>query len=631
MIKYAQTLLHKHSWFVGIFQACVICFSLILAWLLRFDYTLPDRASLVLAAAILVTVRLAAIWRFGLLHGWWKYTGASDALDVCKAVAAGSAGFVLISRYVVHLQGFPRSIYLLEPLLTCGLLIGVRVFSRILAESVRQDLSSAKKVLLIGAGVAAQTMIRELKRRGSGYAVLGCLDDDPSKLGIKIDGVRVLGSVDHLQQAAQRYAPDEVLIAVASASGKQMQRFVEICEQAGVNFRTLPALRDLIHGKVSMSQFRPVRIEDLLGREPVVIDLDSVQSQISGRVVLVTGAAGSIGSELCRQILEYGPAGLLCVDQSETGMFYLERELAPRRNGCAQLFNVADVGDSERIRKLFAEHRPEIVFHAAAYKHVPVMERNVAAAVKNNVFGMLNLLRVAETSDCKSFVLISSDKAVNPTSAMGATKRLCELIIARRPGNRMRSVAVRFGNVLGSSGSVVPVLQEQLRSGKALTITHPEMKRFFMTIHEAVSLVLQASVIGDHGDTMVLDMGEPVSIVELARALIQLSGRKEEEVEIRFTGLRPGEKLVEDLFYADEKVFETSCSKIKKARSSFRRWEELETQLDALRGSLYVDGANPIRAQIKKIVPEYVYPAIPDLSPVIDSVPVGKRIATIGA
>lgn len=607
MIKYAKTLLDKHSWFVGIFQALLICFSLVLAWSLRFDYTLPDRGILVKAAVLLLILRLAAIWRFGLLHGWWKYTGASDVLDICKAVSAGSLGFIFIVHYVVALQGFPRSIYLLEPLLTCGLLIGVRVASRILAESVRQDLASAKKVVLIGAGVAAQTVIRELKRPGSGYCIVGCLDDDVSKAQIKIEGVRVLGRVDELQAIVQRYAPDEVLIAVASASGKQMQRFVEICEGAGVNFRTLPALRDVIHGKVSVSQFRPVRIEDLLGREPVLIDLDSVKNQICDRVVMVTGAAGSIGSELCRQILEYHPAGLLCVDQSETGTFYLEHELSARQNGCAKRFAVADVGDSERLKKLFAEHRPEIVFHAAAYKHVPVMEANVAAAVKNNVFGLLNLLSVAEANGCKKFVLISSDKAVNPTSAMGATKRLCELILSRRPSNGMRCVTVRFGNVLGSSGSVIPVLQEQLQTGKALTITHPEMRRFFMTIREAISLVLQASVIGDNGDTMVLDMGEPVSILELARTLIQLSGKKEDEVEIRFTGLRPGEKLVEDLFYVDERVSHTACPKIKKATNSMRRWDEMQGQLEALRRSLYVDGANPIRAQMKKMVPEYVY------------------------
>jgi FlaA1/EpsC-like NDP-sugar epimerase len=607
MIKYARVFLRKHSWFVAVFQASLICFSLVLAWLLRFDYFLPDRRTLLLSISILIPIRLTAIWRFGLLHGWWKYTGASDVLDVLKAVSIGSIAFVLTVHDLLGLHGFPRSVYVLEPLLTAGLLIGVRVFSRLVAELVRQDLVSAKKIILIGAGVAAQTVIQELKRPKSGYAIVGCLDDDPSKEGVKIGGVPVLGNLDELTDMVDRYVPDEVLIAVPSASGRQMKRFVEVCERAQVKFRTVPALRDVIHGKVAVSQFRNVRVEDLLGRDPVDLDLQSVKDSITNRVVMVTGAAGSIGSELCRQILEYLPAGLLCVDQNETGMFYLERELSSCRNNCTQVFVVADVGDSERMRKLFIEHQPEVVFHAAAYKHVPMMESNVGTAVRNNVFALLDLLQVAEDNGCKGFVLISSDKAVNPTSTMGATKRLGELIISHRHSNKMRCVAVRFGNVLGSCGSVIPVLQEQLRNGRSLTITHPEMKRFFMTIREAVSLVLQAFAIGDQGDVLVLDMGTPVKILELARTLIQLSGKKEDEVEIEFTGIRPGEKLFEELFYPEEVVRDTSCPKIKKARSVLCDWGELEAQLDDLRATLYVDGAGPIRARIKEIIPEYSY------------------------
>jgi FlaA1/EpsC-like NDP-sugar epimerase len=607
MIKYAQLFLRKHSWCVGAFQASLICFSLVLAWLLRFDYSLPDRRTLLLALAILIPMRLIAIWRFGLLHGWWNYTGASDVVDVLKAVSIGSVAFVFTVHYLLGLHSFPRSVYVLEPVLTAGLLIGVRVFSRLVAELVRQDIVSAKKIILIGAGVAAQTVIQELKRTKSGYAIVGCLDDDPSKVGVKIGGVLVLGIVDKLPDMVDRYMPDEVLIAVPSASNRQMKRFVEVCERAQVKCRTVPALRDVIHGKVAVSRFRNVRVEDLLGRDPVDLDLQSVKDSITNRVVMVTGAAGSIGSELCRQILEYAPAGLLCVDQNETGMFYLERELSLCRNNCTQVFVVADVGDTERMQKLFVEHRPEVVFHAAAYKHVPMMESNVGTAVRNNVFALLDLLQVAEDNGCNGFVLISSDKAVNPTSTMGATKRLGELIISHRHSNKMRCVAVRFGNVLGSCGSVIPVLQEQLRSGRPLTITHPEMKRFFMTIREAVSLVLQAFAIGDQGDVLVLDMGTPVSILELARTLIQLSGKKEDEVEIKFTGIRPGEKLFEELFYPEEVVRDTSCPKIKKARNIVCGWGELEAQLDDLRATLYVDGASPIRAKIKQIIPEYSY------------------------
>lgn len=627
MISYARAFLRKHAWFVAMFQALLVSCSLLLAWSLRFDYALPDRRMLLEAVPILVAVRLLCIWRFGLLHGWWKYTGASDIWDVAKAVVSGSVAFLLVVQFVNSLAGFPRSIFLLEAILTAGFLAGVRLFSRLLAESIRQDISDSRAIILIGAGACAQSVIRESKLPDSGYAVLGCLDDDPSKAGIRVDGISVLGSVDELPAIVDRYAPDEVLISVPSASGKQMQRFVEICENSNAKFRTVPSLIDVINGRVKVSQFRPVRVEDLLGRQQVDIDLQSVRAQIVGRVVMVTGAAGSIGSELCRQILDYGPNKLLCVDQNETGTFYLERELSTGNKNVGQIFVVADVGDTERMQKLFTEYRPEVVFHAAAYKHVPVMEQNPSGAVKNNVFALLELLRVAEESACKAFVLISSDKAVNPTSIMGATKRIGELIVSRRPLNGMSSLAVRFGNVLGSSGSVIPVLQEQLQNGRALTITHPEMKRFFMTTREAVSLVLQAFAIGQQGDILVLDMGTPVKILDLARTLIKLSGKKEEDVGIKFTGLRPGEKLIEELFYPNEEVCTTSCPKIRTARTSNDGWNCLDADLDKLREALYLGGANQIRSRIKEIVPEYSHTSKTQSSDVLTP---GARIAAVG-
>lgn len=609
MIKYAQAFLRKHRWFIAIFQIGLTCFSLILSWMLRFDYTLPERRVLFVVLPILVGVRLATIWRFGLLHGWWRYTGASDVLDVLKAVVSGSVSFVLLVHYVLRIPGFPRSIYLLESLFTFGLLVGVRLFSRLFAESVRQDMATSKKIVLIGAGVGAQFVVHESKQQNSGFSVLGCLDDDPSKANIKVGGVPVLGPTELLPEIVERLAPDEVLIAIPSASGKQMQKFVQICERVGVKFRTLPALSDIIHGQVSINQFRDVRLEDLLGREPQQMDLDSVKKEIANRVVLVTGAAGSIGSELCRQILAYQPRTLICVDQNETGIFYLEREISTEAAAAKPMFVVADIADPERMQKLFSENTPEIVFHAAAYKHVPLMEANVSAAVSNNVLALLGLLETAEQNGCQSFVLISSDKAVNPTSTMGATKRLGELIVAQRPSNGMRSVSVRFGNVLGSSGSVIPVLQDQLRNGRPLTITHPEMKRFFMTTSEAVSLVLQAAAIGEHGDTLVLDMGTPVRILDLAHTLLRLCGKKAGDVDIQFTGLRPGEKLAEELFYPSEEIRPTSCSKVNRACSNHRDWLSLHQRLDELQATLYLDGAGPIRAAIKKIVPEYSCPS----------------------
>jgi FlaA1/EpsC-like NDP-sugar epimerase len=605
IINLAQALLRKHSWFVGTFQAGLIFVSLILAWFLQFDFTLPSRRLLLSAACLLIVIRVAAIAGFGLLHGWWRYTGLSDALDVAKAVFSGSVIFFLTMRYGLRVASFPRTVYVLEPLLTAGMLLGVRILSRVLAESVRQDLTASRKVLLIGAGVGGQTVVRELRMPGSEYAPIGYVDDDLSKVGLRIEAVPVLGTVDQLPQLMTTHLVDEVLIAVPSASSRQMQRFVEICERCAVKFRTVPALCDVIAQRVSISDFRDVDVEDLLGRDPVEIDLQSVRNAIEGRSVLVTGAAGSIGSELCRQILEHEPSVLVCVDQNETGMFYLDRELQPRCAKTTLRCHVADSGDRKRMEHIFQHSRCEAVFHAAAYKHVPLMEANVPGAVQNNIFGLMSLLEVASENSCKSFILISSDKAVNPCNVMGATKRIGELIIAHQPTNGMRCLSVRFGNVLGSNGSVVPVLQQQLRKNEPLTVTHPEIKRFFMTIREAVSLVLQASVIGETGDTLVLDMGQPLLILELVQTLIKLSGRNEKQVTIQFTGLRQGEKLIEELFYENEEVGQTSFPKIKRARGLVQDWNALANKLEDLEATLFLNGPDRIRAKISEILPEY--------------------------
>lgn len=589
---------------VALFQALLVFTALVLAWLLRFDFSLPYRELLFSTVPLLILIRLAAIGRFHLFHGWWRYTGVSDALDIVKAIALGSGVFLFVMRFLLGVVSFPRTIYILEAVLSGGLLAGVRLLSRIFMESMSAEAGSRRKVMLIGAGSAAQIIIREIHCWKSRHEVVGCVDDDESKLGIKLQGVPVLGTVDQLPSILAVRPVDEILIAVPSATGKQMQRFVRICEACGTRFKTLPALHDIIDGEASR-EFRDIHLEELLGRDPVEIDLQAVRKMIEGRVVLVTGAAGSIGTELCRQVLEYNPSTLVCLDQSETGIFYLEQELSKTRVFAQTVYCVGDVCDSERVRNIFAEHRPDAVFHAAAYKHVPVMERNVQEAVKNNVFALLNLLQAAEENDCGSFILISSDKAVNQTSIMGATKRIGELIISRRPTNGMRCVSVRFGNVLGSNGSVVPLFQEQLRRNQPLSITHPEIKRFFMTAREAVSLVLQAFAIGDRGDTLILDMGEPVRIVDLAHTLIRSSGKSEREVGIIFTGLREGEKLNEEILYATEEVHPTSFVKIKRIRGPLAGWLQLQQGLEELKIFTRVAGEEGIREKIKEMVPEY--------------------------
>lgn len=607
LIRLSMLLLQRRRWFIAIFQAGLVVGSLAFAWLLRFDFSMPYRHTLLMAVVILPLLRLGCFYRFNLLHGWWEYVGVNDAWDISKAIVSGTVLFWLVMHILPGGAAFPRSVLILEMFLSAVSLSGVRLLSRAVAESVRKDETSGKKVVLVGAGFAAQMVIRELAHLQSGYRILCCLDDDPTKQGIRIHGVPVLGTVDQLFDIGSKHGADEVLIAVPSATGAQMQRFVEICTKAALPFRTVPTLKEIITGRVTVNQLRQVSLEDLLGRDPVEIDLESVRRELEGRAVLVTGAAGSIGSELCLQVLEYGPSHVVCLDQSETALFFLRLSVEKQRHGARISFRVADVTDRERIRAILSEFKPAVIFHAAAYKHVPMMELNVEEAVKNNVLGLLGLLELADESGCENLVLVSSDKAVNPTNIMGATKRTCELILASRPPNGMRCVSVRFGNVLGSNGSVIPVLTRQLHNHEPLTITHPEIRRFFMTIREAVALVLQGFAIGKNGDILVLEMGQPVKILDLARTLIRLSGKLEEDVEIRFTGLREGEKLNEELFYSYERAISTSCDKIKRTAAPRKDWAELCRQLGELRVAVSTDGSGLVRAKIKEIVPEYDY------------------------
>jgi FlaA1/EpsC-like NDP-sugar epimerase len=553
--------------------------------------------------------RLIAMPFFNLMHGWWRYTGISDAVDVLKAILTGSLAFLLIVRYGLGLKTFPLSIFALEALITFVLLSGVRVLSRLLAETVQAD-SSSKRLLLIGAGHAAQMIIRETQKVETGYKVMGCVDDNPLKRGLRVLGVPVLGSVQILAKIIGPQKIDEVLIAIPSATPAEMRRLVTLCKDASVPFRIVPEMAELIAGRVILHQAREVSLTDLLGRIPVDLDLESVREHIRDRVVLVTGAAGSIGSELCRQIRQYDPKLLLCLDQNETGIFNLQHQLAPGsvpddNNRAHNIFCVADFCNPERMRKIFLTYGVEVVFHAAAYKHVPVMEANAEEAVGNNVFGLLSLLNVAQNSNCSTFVMISSDKAVNPTNVMGCTKRIGELILAAWPGEQLRCVSVRFGNVLGSNGSVIPLFQEQIRQNQPLTITHPEMTRFFMTVAEAVSLVLQAFAVGRKGDILVLDMGEPVRVADLAKTLVRLSGKSPQE--FKFIGLRPGEKLFEELFYPDERVLASACAKIACTESVRLAWPALKRGLDELYSAMSLGERGPILAQLQKIVPQFAY------------------------
>jgi FlaA1/EpsC-like NDP-sugar epimerase len=590
-------------WAIFLLELTLIVLSGTVAWLLRFDFTFPQPAIFLRAMPLLLLLRMAAMGRFHLFHGYWRYSGISDALDVVKAVILGSLGFLVVERWVLHQALLPISFYILEAMLTALALGGIRILSRVWIQRSerRAQGQTAKSVVVVGAGCGAAMLLRELPR--SGYRAVALVDDDPAKASVALNGIRVSGSIAGLPAVIDRYHPDEIMIAIPSATSEQMRRISEVCHRTGVRFRTVPGLADLIHGTVTVDQMREVNLQDLLGRDPVQLNLESVKCQIAGRVIMVTGAAGSIGSELCRQLLSYGPAKLVCVDQAETPLFYLQ--LATSESKVEKAYCVADITDRVRMREILEQHHVRAIFHAAAYKHVPLMEHNLQEAVKNNVFGLLSLMEVACQCDCEDFLLISSDKAVTPTSFMGCTKRIGELIVAARPSGRMRCVSVRFGNVLGSQGSVIPLFQEQIRSKRQITVTHPDITRYFMTIPEAVSLVLQAFVIGNSGDILVLDMGEPIRILDMAKTLVQLSGIPPGDVEIVFTGLRPGEKLFEELFYDFERRLTTAAHKVLRTQGQPVSWPRLLAHLEVLRAESVAGVPHRIRAEVKEIVPQY--------------------------
>jgi FlaA1/EpsC-like NDP-sugar epimerase len=588
---------------IVVVQVALIALAAVFAWLLRFEFTFPQPRVFLFALPLLMAMRLLAMSRFNLFHGYWRYTGMSDALDIAKAVALGSLGFLIAERWIVGATSFPISVYFIEAILTACALGGVRMLSRAFMQRVQVHANGigSKTVVVIGAGCGAAMLLRELPR--SGYTVLALVDDDAAKAGVRLHGVRVAGKIADLDEVVRCYGPEELMIAIPSATGEEMRRITERCQETGLRFRTIPGLADLIHGTVTVDQLREVNLEDLLGREPVEFNLESVRRKIAGRVVMVTGAAGSIGSELCNQLLMYGPAKLVCVDQAETPLFHLQR--AHSRPGTRAVYCVADITDSARMRELIEEHDVRAVFHAAAYKHVSLMEENLQEAVKNNVFGLLSLMEVAGQMGCEDFLLISSDKAVSPTSFMGCTKRIGELIVSSRPSAQMRSVSVRFGNVLGSQGSVIPLFQEQIRTHRQITVTDPNVTRYFMTIPEAVSLVLQAFAIGGKGDILVLDMGKPVRILDMAKTLIRLSGIPVEKVKIVFSGLRPGEKLFEELFYDFEGRSATGAQKVLRTQSRPTSWPELQAQLKALHAECATASSDRIRSKVKEIVPQY--------------------------
>jgi FlaA1/EpsC-like NDP-sugar epimerase len=585
----------RHRIWQPLVDAGLVALAWILAFQLRFDNGVPVYYDKLFARTILlvVAIKVSVFVLFGLYNHWWRYVSTKDMWRIARGVVAGSLIAYITVYFLSPVQQvrLPRSIAVLDLLLTLAFVAGARLLVRTAIErpALGGLVARGKEVLIVGAGDAGEQVVRELLRSpGVRYTPIGLVDDDPRKRNLQLHGVRVLGATADLPDLLRDSHPDEVLIAIPGASGEDRGRIVEVCQKAGVPVKTLPGLYELIEGDVDLArQIRPVQVEDVLGREPVEVDLKRVASYLRRETVLVTGAGGSIGSELCRQIAGLGAARLILVDHSEPALFEIERELVGERHFPPAVPVIADAGNRTKMRQIFERWEPGIVFHAAAYKHVPMMEANPIESVRNNVLATEVMASIAHEFGAKRFVLVSTDKALNPKAVYGQCKVLCERIVeayGAREDVPTRFVAVRFGNVLGSSGSVISIFRRQIERGGPVTVTHPEMTRYFMTTPEAVALVVQAGGIGGGGQLYVLDMGEPVRIVDLAENMIRLSGKEPgRDVAIEFIGARPGEKLQEDLWGEDEIAAQTSHAKIMSVTRTPVDPEWLDLQLAELR------------------------------------------------
>ena len=588
----------------------VAAFAWLAAYWLRFNLAVPPEfhAAAFSTLAWVVPLQAVVFWRFGLYRGIWRFASLPDLKRIVLAVGLAALLIpVALILFRVHAV-VPRSVLILDPLLLLMVMGGSRLAYRAwkehrLASVLHPD---SKPVLVAGAGSAADFLLRELARNPAGFHVVGMLDDSRDKQGRLVQGIPVLGGLDEVTAWARKMEVDDVVLALPSAAHAVRKRITQVCADAGLNVMTIPSLEDLVAGRVSVSSLRRIELDDLLGRDPVQLDDSGLHHLLTGRVVMVTGAGGSIGSELCRQIARFTPAKLVLFEQSELALYAMEQELPQRFPGLQIAPVIGDVKNAVWVNRVMAEQRPAVVFHAAAYKHVPLMENaNAWEAVKNNVLGTQVVAAAAQAHGVAKFVMISTDKAVNPTNVMGATKRLAEMACqAMQKPEGTRFVSVRFGNVLGSSGSVIPKFQKQIEAGGPVTVTHPEITRYFMSIPEAAQLVLQAGLMGEGGEIFVLDMGEPVKIAELARLMIRLSGADEDRIRIEYTGLRPGEKLYEELLADDESTLPTPHPKLRvaKARTADAGW--YAECLDWLAHPDTYDEAT-VKRQLKTWVPEY--------------------------
>jgi len=610
-------------------DAVLFTASLVMAYLVRFEFTFgPVGISQVQFVLYwLIPLKISVFLLFGLYRGMWRYTSIRDFWHLSRAVLFSTLLIMAIILYLYRFIGYSRAVFLMDGvftfLLAGGLRMLIRVFysskTRMIAgESLRPRKEHSKRILIIGAGGAGEKMLREIFDNAnlqSYYEVVGFIDDDTEKHGRSVHGISVLGPIAMLSKIVEEKDVDEILIAIPSATGTEMRRIVEICKGCEVDYKTLPGMGEIIDGRVSMKTLRDVSYEDLLGRPPVQLDTAKITNYLYDRTVLITGCGGSIGSELCRQVTRFHPRSLILVDAGEANLFHVQMELHHELHYPNAQPILGQVQDRTLLNRVFAKYRPHVVFHAAAYKHVPMLEINPWEAVFNNIVGSRTIMNAAVEHGVDRFVLVSTDKAVKPTNVMGASKRISELLIQSFQGNGTRFMAVRFGNVVGSSGSVVPLFRRQIEQGGPVTVTHQDVTRYFMTIPEAAQLIIQAGSMGEGGEIFVLEMGTPVRIADMARDLIRLSGKEpDKDIQIVFTGLREGEKLHEELITAGEDVVATAHKKIMMLRSSgftngspgskeLKSW--LDAKLEELNALSLLHDTDSIKKKLKEIVPEY--------------------------
>lgn len=616
----------RNFYIIFVIDAVLAAASFYLAYAIRFEFQIPvtEVQGMLRILPIVFIIKLSSFLIFRMYQGMWRYTSLPDLLNVARAVFASTAGIIIAVLVMYRFVGYPRSVFIIDGLLTFlfigGIRVGIRLYfhrntSKGLFSLLSNEGTEKKKLLIIGAGNVGEKVLREILDNPSLKCIpAGFLDDEPGKLGRTIHGIQVLGTVDQIDSFRTLF--DEILIAVASATGEQMRRIVAACAKTGKRFRTIPSIGELMDKRVSVKMVRDVTLQDLLGREEVKLNVDEISGYLHGKRILITGAGGSIGSELVRQVSRFHSGALALVEISEFNLFRIEMECYQRFASMKIFGFLVDIRDQESLNQVLKKFRPQVVFHAAAYKHVPLQEIYPWEAVRNNVLGTRNLIQAARDNAVERFVLVSTDKAVRPTNVMGATKRIAEKLVTSANGSaNSHFMAVRFGNVMGSSGSVVPIFQEQIAWGGPVTVTHPEVTRYFMSIPEAAQLILEAGTMGKGGEIFILDMGEPVRIVDLARDLIRLQGYEpDQDIEIRYMGLRPGEKLYEELITRGEGIVKTEHEKIMVLRGNGCEAEGLQHQIDALLEIARSFDVVRIKQKLQEIVPEYTPEFRHDLS-----------------